>query len=68
MHSEVVGHSVMGVVMLAILLWFGLVPVDAVLRLAELLLAWAVISTGLVGCAGAWVALGRSRRPSSPQR
>jgi hypothetical protein len=62
MQTQMLGHGVLGLVVLTSLLWMGLLPADLVLRAAEWLLFWSVLSTLLVTCAGAWVAFGRSRR------
>jgi hypothetical protein len=62
MQAQMLGHGVLGLAMLTTLLWMGLLPADLVLRAAELLLVWGVLSTLLVACAGAWVAFGWSRR------
>jgi len=62
MQAEMLGHGVLGLVMLTTLIWIGLLPADLALRVAEFLLGWTALSTLVVGCAGAWVAIGRSRR------
>jgi putative effector of murein hydrolase LrgA (UPF0299 family) len=68
MLAQMFGHVVAGMVMLTTLLWMGLVPANTLIRVAEFLLAWSVLSTLVVALAGAWVALGRSRRPVSTRR
>ena len=65
MQTQLFGHGILGFVMLASLLWLDALPVDLVFRAAELLLAWCLLSTLLVGFAAAWVALGRARRPGT---
>ncbi|MDN3565554.1 hypothetical protein ACFQY5_14720 [Paeniroseomonas aquatica] len=62
MQSQLLGHALIGFTMLLSLLWLGALPTEFVLRAAELLAAWCLLSTLVVICAGAWVALGRSRR------
>ncbi len=62
MQSQLLGHALIGFTMLTSLLWLGALPTDIVLRAAELLAVWCLLSTLIVICAGAWVALGRSRR------
>ncbi|MDB5371462.1 MAG: hypothetical protein JWP04_104 [Belnapia sp.] len=62
MQSEMVGHAILGAVTLTTLVWLGLVPAAGLLYVFQWLLAWAALSTLLVGSAGAWVALGRFRR------
>ncbi len=65
MLAQMLGHLVLGSVMLISLLWLGLLPADVVLRAAVLLLAWGGLSTLLVACAGVWVAFARARRTVS---
>lgn len=62
MRSPPVQHAILGLVILATLLWLDVVPAEALGRIALLVLVWAIGSTLLVAAAGAWVALARSRR------
>ncbi|SDB30318.1 hypothetical protein [Belnapia rosea] len=43
--------------------WFGQMGTAWLWQTLGILLAWGLLSTTLVGCAGAWIALGRARRP-----
>lgn len=64
MQTQMLGHSILAMATLAALVWAEALPADAVLHAAEMILAWAGLTTLVVGVAGAWVALGRARRPA----
>ena len=61
MRQQAVQHWVIGLVVLATVLWLDLVQVEALRRVALLTLAWAAASTLLVASAGACIAFARSR-------
>ncbi len=56
------GIAVLGAVVATTLLWMGPVPASWLWQALEALLAWAALSTLLVGGIGAWIALNRPRR------
>ena len=62
MRQQAVQHWVLGLVVVATILWLDLVPAEVLRRAALLTLAWAVASTLLVASAGACIALARTRR------
>ncbi|RYJ00189.1 MAG: hypothetical protein EON47_14545 [Acetobacteraceae bacterium] len=68
MQTQMLGHGILALATLAALVWAEAVPADVLLRAAELVLVWAGLTTLVVGVAGAWVALGRSRRPAPAPR
>lgn len=57
-----------GAVALVTLVWLEVLPMAWLAQLAVALLAWALLSTLLVGSAAAWVALSRSRARARAQR
>lgn len=63
MRQQAVQHWVIGLVVLATVLWLDLVPAEMLRRAALFTLAWAAASTLLVASAGACIALARTRRP-----
>ncbi|MBK1662430.1 hypothetical protein [Paracraurococcus ruber] len=62
MRVQAVQHWVLGGVVLATVLWLDLLSGEILRRIALFTLAWAAASTLLVGGAGAWIALVRSRQ------
>ncbi|MFC7476568.1 hypothetical protein ACFQS7_19535 [Dankookia sp. GCM10030260] len=62
MRQQAVQHWVLGLVMVATLLWLDLVPGDVLQRVALFGLAWAAASTLLVASAGACIAFARTRQ------
>jgi hypothetical protein len=62
MRQQAVQNWVLGLVVVATILWLDLVPAETLRRAALLTLAWAAASTLLVASAGACIALARTRR------
>ncbi len=61
--TEVIEHSVIGATMLATLLWLDVFPAAVLGECVKALVVWSACSTLLIASLGAWVALGRYRRP-----
>jgi hypothetical protein len=62
MRVQVLQHWVLGFVVVATVLWLGLIPGNLLWRIGLFTLAWAAASTVLVGSFGAWIALARTLR------
>ena len=68
MRSQAFEHCLLGLTVVATLLWFDLLPTAMLKEIAMVLLAWAAFSTLLVASAGAWVAYVRRARAGSRSR
>jgi hypothetical protein len=62
------GNAILGAVILATTIWLELAPTAWLWQALEYLAIWGALSTLLVGCIGAWIALGRARQEAAPRR
>jgi hypothetical protein len=63
------GNAILGAVILTTAIWqLGLAPSAWLWQALEYLAIWGALSTLLVGCIGAWIALGRARQDVAAPR